>query len=94
MRELQVSKHAKTRCQQRGLPPLVLNWLTQFGATQYDHRGAEIRYFDKRSRQELAQFAGKEVVNRLSSLLDAYVVISSDGVVITAGHRYKPITRH
>lgn len=94
MKELLVSKHARMRCQQRGLSPLVLNWLTQFGATQYDHRGAEVRYFDKRSRKELARFAGKEVVDRLSGLLDAYVVISADGVVITAGHRYKPITRH
>ena len=87
-----LSKHAQTRCQQRGLPPLVLDWLTQFGATEYDHQGAEIRFFDRRSRQQLARYAGKVVVERLAGLLDAYAVVSSDGIIVSVGHRYKRIT--
>lgn len=94
MNMIGMSSHAQTRAQQRGVPPLVIDWLMQYGAREHDHRGAEIYYFDRRSRRELAQQVGHDIVDRLSSLLDAYIVIGTEGAVITVGHRYKKITRH
>ena len=56
----QISHHAATRQQQRGIPPLIMEWLSNYGACRHDHRGAEIRYFDKQSRQALARDVGEE----------------------------------
>jgi hypothetical protein len=91
---LNMTRHASARQQQRGIPPLILDWLTQFGATAQSHHGAEIRFFDKRSRKQLATVVGTEVVSRLGGLLDAYAVVSTTGTVITVGHRYKRIKEH
>ena len=86
--------HAQARVQQRGIPPLILEWLLAYGATKADHRGAEIRYFDRQSRRRLGNAVGHQVVDRLSGLLDTYVVVAENGAVITAGHRTKRINRH
>jgi hypothetical protein len=94
MNHLAFSSHAETRSQQRGIQPIVVDWLMQYGARQHDHHGAEIYYFDKRSRRSLAKGVGHDIVARLKKLLDAYIVISKDGTVVTVGHRYKRICKH
>ncbi len=89
-----MTKHAVERQQQRGIPPLIMEWLTHYGTTCHDHHGAEILYFDKQSRKALARSVGDEVVSRLGGLLDTYAVVSSDGAIITVGHRIKRIRGH
>lgn len=91
---IHMTKHADIRQQQRSIPPLILEWLTSYGTISHDHRGAEIRYFDKRSRKALAKAVGDEVVSRLSALLDTYAVVSGSGAVITVGHRFKRVKGH
>jgi hypothetical protein len=84
------SKHAERRMQQRGIPPLVVRWLIEFGQIRYDHRGGIVYYFDKRSRRNLEREFGTKVVARLSEFLNAYVVSSThDETIITVGHRYR-----
>ena len=39
---MQMTQHAAIRQQQRGIPPLIMEWLSQYGACRHDHRGAEI----------------------------------------------------
>lgn len=87
----QLTKHATSRQQQRGIPPLIMEWLTCYGTTSHDHHGVEILYFDKRSRKALAKDVGEEIVSRLSGLLDAYAVVSGGGSIITVGHRFKRV---
>ena len=91
---IQMTKHATARKQQRCIPPLIMEWLTSYGTTSHDHHGAEIRYFDKRSRKALAKAVGEEVVSRLSGLLDTYAVVAGSGAVITVGHRIKRVKEH
>ncbi len=91
---IKMTTHAATRQQQRSIPPLIMDWLTGYGTACHDHRGAEILYFDKRSRKTLARAVGETVVSRLAGWLDTYAVISGDGAVITVGHRYKRIKGH
>ena len=88
-----LSKHASDRCQQRSVPPVVVEWLLDFGCIQYDHRGAEIRYFDKRSRKKLAAEIGNAVVSKLAAFLDAYLVVKNE-TVLTVGYRFKRINHH
>jgi len=76
--------------QQRSIPPLVVNWLLEFGQTRYDHRGGIVYYFDKHSRRNLERVVGSRVVARLADYLNAYLVSSaSDEALVTVGHRYK-----
>lgn len=89
-----LTNHAQSRMQQRGIPPLILDWLQIYGSSSHDHGGAEIRYFDSGARRRIAKDVGQKVVDLLGQLLDAYIVISNDGVVITCGHRYKRIVKH
>lgn len=82
------TKHGRTRTQQRCLPPLVLDWLWDFGEERFDGRGATVLFFNKPARRRLERAVGREPVRRMSDWLNSYAVVS-DGQVITAGHRYR-----
>lgn len=92
-RSTSLSSHAASRVQQRALPPLVLDWLHQFGHEHYDGRGGVILHFNKPARRRLERAVGCEPVRRMKDWLNAYVVITTDGDIITAGHRFKRL-RH
>ena len=68
-----LTNHARSRMQQRGIPPLILDWLQIYGSSSHDHRGAEIRYFDPGARRRIAKDVGQKVVDLLGQLLDAYM---------------------
>lgn len=87
------SRHATIRCQQRGIPQLIIDWLITYGAVTNDGRGAVTHYFDHRARRRLAQDVGERVIALLGRLMDAYLVMSHDGTIITVGHRFKAIHR-
>lgn len=88
------TQHARTRCQRRRLPPLVLHWLDAYGNESHDGRGAVIRQFTREARRRLERDIGREPVRRMHEYLDAYAVYATDGTLITAGHRYQRIHRH
>jgi hypothetical protein len=77
--------------QQRGIPPLVVQWLEDFGEEVHDHHGAIILHFGKRAKRRLEQSVGREPVRRMNDWLKAYLVLSMDGIRITAGIRYRRI---
>jgi hypothetical protein len=85
--------HAAERMQQRGLPPLVIDWLHNYGHEHHDHLGGVILYFDKRARRQLERAVGREPVRRMKKWLNAYAVVGGDGRLVTAGHRYQRV-RH
>jgi hypothetical protein len=89
---MDITRHANIRIQQRGVPPLILEWLLDFGACEVKH-GARRRFFDKRSRRQLAQRFGSQIVDRLGDLLNCYLV-EDDGRLVTAGHRTKRVRRN
>lgn len=94
-RQLEAARtyHGTVRAQQRGLPPLVLDWLNNYGREHHDGRGATILFFDKSARRRLERAVGREPVRRMHEWLNASAVVSGDGCLITAGHRFKRI-RH
>lgn len=89
---MKATAHAAIRCQQRGVPPLVIDLLLQFGQREHDHRGAEIVYFDRRSRKRIENYAGG-LISKFSEHMDSYVVVA-DGKIITVGSRFKRVKRH
>ena len=48
---MNMTYHATIRSQQRGIPPLILQWLDLYGEEEYDGHGAVIRYFSRASRR-------------------------------------------
>ena len=89
-----VSMHAAIRAQQRGIPPLIRDWLFQFGEEQYDGHGGIRRFFSQRSIREMERCFGRQPVSRMSEFFDVYLVESShDGAVITIGHHYRRAQR-
>lgn len=82
------SKHAQERIQQRGIPPLIVQWLEAFGEEQHDRHGAVILHFSKRARRRLEHAVGREPVRRLGDWLNSYAVFAN-GVLITVGMRWK-----
>lgn len=89
---MQLSCHAKTRSQQRGIPPLIQEWLQVYGAEVQTH-GATKRYFDRAARKRLAAEVGHQVIDRLGPLLNTYLVETTE-VVVTVGVRTKRLKRH
>jgi hypothetical protein len=82
-----ISSHAVVRAQQRGIPPLIVQWLNEFGEEDYDGHGGIRRYFSKRSIRKMERIFGCVPIRRLADYLDSYMVESShDGKIITIGH--------
>lgn len=85
---IQYSNHAEKRMQQRGIPPLLVDWLYNYGKSLFDNHGAEILFFSKKSSRLLKRDIGSIIYRKIEHLLDCYL-IHSNGVVITVGRRYK-----
>jgi len=87
---MNLTKHARTRLQQRAIPPLIIEWLCKYGCRLKGKNGTTVCFFDRESRRCLASEVGHVVVRRLSDMMDTYLVMSGDSIV-TIGHRYKPL---
>ena len=89
--------HATVRSQQRGVPPLISNWLIDYGNEVFDGHGGVVRYFSSQSIRNMEREIGKAPLQRMSEYLRCYLVQSSlDGAVITVGklHAKSHIWRH
>ena len=89
-----LTKHASVRACQRGIPPLIQQWLLEFGEEIYDGHGGICRFFSRRSIRNMERRFGREPVRRMSEYLDSFLVESShDGPMITVGCRTKRVWR-
>lgn len=87
------TKHAEDRAQQRGIPPMIDQFLDLYGQEEYDGRGAVVLYLSKASIRHMERDFGRRPVSRLKEWLGAYKVKTTDGQTITTGHRTKRIWR-
>ena len=86
----QYTNHAKVRTQQRGIPPLIVDFIYRYGQAVRSN-GADVYCLNKLSRKKLKQDIGSIVYRRIRDLLDTYIVVSDSGYLITAAKRYKRI---
>lgn len=89
---MHLTRHAYTRVQQRGISPLVIDLIRQFGSSEPAGDGCCKLFFDKQARKRLRPYAGP-LANLLNDHLDAYIVVGADDRVITAAHRTERIRR-
>ncbi len=84
--QVRYSRHARVRRQQRGIPPVVVDWVVGYGrATRKDD--ATVFSLDKPARRRLARDLGELAYRRIEDLLDVYVVLADGGVVVTVAKR-------
>jgi len=88
-----VTRHAAVRMHQRAVPPLIVEWLCDYGAEEHDKHGGVRVFFDKPARRRLERAVGRAAVRRMAPLLDAYLV-ESGGAVVTVARRTERIRRH
>ena len=87
---MHLTKHAKVRQQQRGIPPIVVDLLVNYGTVERAGTGASKHYFDKTSRRRLRTYVGP-LASVIEQYLDCFVVVSDGGDVITVAHRLEKI---
>jgi len=89
-----LTHHAETRLQQRGIPQQVFDMLMEWGHCCRLADGAgKLVIFRKQDLARLKRLLPKPQwldVERRSRL---YAVLSEDGAVVTAGHRYRHLLR-
>jgi hypothetical protein len=88
-----LTEHARTRAQRRGIHPDELDALLTYGRRIHDHLDGLIYTFDEEGLNQLRQDAPRTLWKRLQSHRSIYVVTNADGRVITTGHRYKRLVR-
>lgn len=87
------TRHTQIRQQQRGIPPLVVDLLLQFGASEKSHDGTRKLFFDKTARRRVQSYAGP-LARLLGDHLDVFAVIGNNDAVVTTGHLYERVRRH
>ncbi len=88
-----LSRHALARMQQRGIGPGVIDSVLQYGREYHDRHGGVIVCLDKRGRRQMQRASGMRDVD-IDALTGVYVVLTTDGTVITVGHRYRRMRHH
>ena len=89
---MKLSRPARIRMQQRGIPRQAVDWLFAYG--EVDHqRGAEVFYFNRRARKALERDVGRRMLRRNEKALNTYMVCA-EGRIATVGHRYQRVVRH
>ncbi|EKD97084.1 MAG: hypothetical protein ACD_23C01078G0005 [uncultured bacterium] len=91
------TNHAAIRSQQRGIPPVISDWLLAYGEEEFNGHGVIVRYFSTKAIRQMIGEIGKEPVQQKSEYLRCYLVQANDnGSIITVGKRHanKHIWRH
>jgi len=88
-----LTRHAGIRVQQRGVNREILGCLLDYGRHEPDHRGCNVVTFDGKSLKAMSLREPLMVNARASDSRNLYAIVDSDGVVITAGHRFRRVPR-
>lgn len=82
-----LTRHGALRQQQRCVPPIVIDWVIQYGVRRPAGSGTEHVELDKPGRRDLAREIGSWTYSRLEPKLNAFVILDAYGCVITTGYR-------
>lgn len=89
---MSLSSHAQKRLQQRGIPESFVDVLMDYGVTKHIRHGAEVVYLRSKERRMLRScLAGGDLPRHFQN---TYLIVSTDGQIITAGHRNTRVKQH
>jgi hypothetical protein len=84
--EMWLTEHARSRSQQRAIPPMVIDLLLRFGTAR--RSGATDYYtLDKAARRRMRRYLGDRCYQKLEDQLDCWAVVGDDGCIVSVGHR-------
>lgn len=86
-----LSAHSQHRMNDRGIPPVFIDWLEQYGAIE-PQNGAELIYFNHLSLKRLASYTGG-FSNKFDKIKNVYLVRGNNGKIVTTGYRNESIKR-
>lgn len=87
---MKLTKHASVRQQQRGIPPIIIDLLLNYGTIEHAGKDATTHYFDKASRRRVMAYAGR-LSSQIEEYLDYFAIVGNDGQVITVAPRIKKV---
>lgn len=91
--EIYMTHHAERQSRQRVVPPLIIDWLYQYGELVHDGHSALLYHFNKAAKRKIRRSIGSACYSGFTNMMDCYLV-DVDGKVITVGHRFKRIRRN
>jgi hypothetical protein len=89
---MMLTQHATVRSQQRGIPPMMIDLLLQFGTRARAPGGVEKVYFDKSSHKQIKTYAGP-LAGLLTQHLSIYAMVGAGERVVTIGHLIERVKR-
>ena len=82
-----LSRHAKERLQQRGIPLMSVETMLRYGRKRR-RKGAYVLCMDRRQRKLVKARLAPEIYRRVADKLDFYMVYNDrTGEIITVAHR-------
>ena len=93
MSHLPCTRHARARMQQRGIPPALVDHVLRYGREVHDHHGAVVVLIDRAAEGRLRR-DGVAQGAEVERLRGVYVVVPTDGTVLTVGHRTRRLHSH
>jgi len=92
---MNLSNHAKTQAQRRGIEPSYVKYVVEYGHRIYDGKGAIRCFFTKKSRKRLEQtLPQKDFAKINDKKLKCFAVMAEDSnLIITVGHQIKKINK-
>ena len=87
--DVDYTNHSLKRMQQRGISREAVEHILKYGEVFYDGHGAQVFFINKKNRDLLPSELEAKDLKKIKKQLNAYVVHSMDGSLITVGHSYR-----
>ena len=88
-----ITKHARIRLQQRGIPYDALGIVLRYGSYQHV-KGGKTYYMDKFAHQRARRSPERDLYRKLADRLSFYVIVSDNGHIITVAHSHRRSLYH
>ncbi|HBT70381.1 MAG TPA: hypothetical protein DEB63_21785 [Agrobacterium sp.] len=83
MAQVELTHHARTRAQQRGIPSEIVGHLYFFGESR-NSKGAQTMFLTRQSLADAAAVLSKQEVQRLQRFQNAYLIVGDEQRIVTA----------
>ncbi len=88
MTQIEVTHHARTRAQQRGIPASVVGHLYRFGEMR-NANGAQTMFLTRECLADAAAVLSKQDVQRLHRFQNTYLIVGDEQRIITAARIHR-----
>lgn len=89
---MQLTRHARERCVQRGIRQEQLEWLLAYGRVGHN-KGVCLFFFDREGFQQLLREVAPDLLKTAERSRDTYLVLGQDKIV-TVGFRDHRLKAH